>query len=140
MAVSSLSDLSTSSSSRKASVIASRRLASTHTSAGRSPSWGSAVFDPEGKSANFVLAGINDSARRAPKAASAASRTLDGMAKTMRSPVSNPALAAGDWGGVAGYPTRRVAKPFTQNRIRYALESFGACMLIITFLALAMFA
>lgn len=140
MAVSSLSDLSTSSSSRKASAIASRRLASSHTSAGRSVSWGSAVFDPTGESANYLLAGINVNARRAPKAASAAGRTLGGMAKTMRSPVSDPVLAAGDWGGVAGYPTRRVANPLTQNRIRYALESFGACMLIVTFLALAMFA
>ena len=140
MAVSSLSDLSTSSSSRKASAIASRRLASSHTSAGRSVSWGSAVFDPTGESTNFVLAGINVSARRAPKAASAAVRTLGGTANTMRSPVSDPLLAAGDWGGVAGCPARRVVNPLTQNRIRYALESFGACMMIITILALAMFA
>ncbi len=120
--------------------MASRRLASSHTGAGRSVSWGSAVFDPNDENTNFVLAGINVSARRAPKAARAAGRTLGGMAKTMRSPVSDPVLAASDWGGVAGYPARRIANPLTQNRIRYALESFGACMLIITFLALAMFA
>ena len=28
---------------------------------------------------------------------------------------------------------------FTQNRIRHAFELFGACMMIVTFLAVAMF-
>jgi hypothetical protein len=31
-------------------------------------------------------------------------------------------------------------RSFTRNRIRHAFDLFGACMMIVTFLAMAMFA
>lgn len=47
-----------------------------------------------------------------------------GQVSTLAAPVAAPALPSS----------------FTQNRIRHAFELFGACMMIVTFLVLAMFA
>ena len=51
-----------------------------------------------------------------------------GQVSTLAAPVAAPVVAPA------------LPSSFTQNRIRHAFELFGACMMIVTFLVLAMFA
>jgi hypothetical protein len=145
MASSSLQNPSSSASSRLASArLTTGSLAASQARAGATVRWGSAVVEPARRELRRE-SGTNREPRRSTtqcwQEASTASRRgrrttvwVDGSRlEGGRSGLSEPAA-------VASYDASEVAGSFTQNRIRYAFELFGACMLIVTFLALAMFA
>ena len=120
MATSSLQSPSSSSSSR----LASGRLTVSQARAGAPARWGSAVVEPARKGANHYWK-------------QASNRSQGGRRSTVwidEVGGHSASMAAGTGAAELG-----AGGTFTQNRIRYAFELFGACMLIVTFLALAMF-
>jgi hypothetical protein len=121
MAPSSLNNLPSSSSSR----LASRRLAISQASAGTPVRWGSAVVARPNKSTNHCWSEISTRSRGGRRT----TVWVGQVEPTSRADV----VVVGQDQPVAG-------SSFTQNRIRHAFELFGACMMIVTFLALAMFA
>lgn len=124
MAARSLNDSTLASSSR----LASAHLVAGRTRAARTVRWGAAVVEPARRGANQGWQDVNG--RR-----SAHSGAVRGAQAVAQVPSARPAVSqavAADAVDTNG--------SFTQNRIRHAFELFGACMMIVTFLALAMFA
>jgi len=124
MAASSLKDSTLASSSR----LASAHLVAGRTRAARTVRWGAAVVEPARRGANQGWQDVNG--RRA--ANGSAARGAQAVAQVPHIPPAVSHSAAADAADPNG--------SFTQNRIRHAFELFGACMMIVTFLALAMFA
>lgn len=120
--------LSPSSSSR----LASARLTASQSCAGRPVRWGAAVVEPARRTTSHLWAEVSGRSRRERRAAvrlQSASPTV----ASVQDHVGGPGGAT-----IATVPVK--VSPFTQNRIRHAFELFGACMMIVTFLAMAMFA
>jgi hypothetical protein len=128
MVASSLKDISLASSSR----LASASVAATKTRAARAVRWGAAVAEPARRGGNNCR--YEGNAIHAPGSEMAACRptvrrvavSLDEACKVATAIQASAAPAE--------------TSSFTQNRIRHALELFGACMMIVTFLAMAIFA
>lgn len=156
--------LSPSSSSRLASArLATARLAASKnvhaarvSSSGPAPfvRWGSAVVESVQGRVTEDFVGGNGRRRRERHSARRMQSQLRAIRPEQPKVVAAPVAAAaiqsqvaktggctGRSAGVQGGGTSAApATSFTQNRIRHAFELFGACMMIVTFLAMAMFA
>lgn len=150
--------LSPSSSSRLASarLTASKNVhAARVSSSGPAPfvRWGSAVVEPVQGRVNDEFVGGNGRRRRERHSARRMQSQLRAIrpeqpkvvaaAAVIESQVATAGLGAGSGrsaGAQGGGASAATATSFTQNRIRHAFELFGACMMIVTFLAMAMFA
>jgi len=120
---------------------ASRRLSASTSGAARAAGqqrvrWGAAVVEPANRRQTSSWSEVSTKVRRGrrttvwvdetlPKVASRAQPVRRRVVREL-APAPKQAVAAGD--------------SFARNRIRHAFELFGACMMIITFLAFAMFA
>jgi hypothetical protein len=122
--------LSPSSSSR----LASGRLTASQSRAGQPVRWGSAVVEPTRRSTSSYWTTLNDRPRRERRAPVCLQGALSFVPGGQDS-VGGPGGVANSVASVAPVEVRS----FTQNRIRHAFELFGACMMIVTFLAMAMF-
>jgi len=122
--------LSPASSSR----LASGRLTASPSRVGQPVRWGSAVVDSSRKVVNLSLAGVKDRPRRKRHTPV----SLQGRASSARRVQDSVGGPGGAAKSVASAAPAQVGS-FTQNRIRHAFELFGACMMIVTFLAVAMF-
>ena len=114
----------------------SSRLASAYLAAGRTRSvrpvrWGAAVVEPHRARTKRLFAASNGFPVASAQGDGAGLRTLTGSTRRQL-PIASSQMRA------LAAPSDTA--PFTQNRIRHAFELFGACMMIVTFLALAMFA
>lgn len=141
MAASSLKDISLTSSSRLASAsLAASNQPASKTRTARTVRWGAAVVEPARRGANRLSQHVNG--QQSPGGRPTSGQRI-GQRRLPRSVRRAPVSL--DEACQVATATQAVAAPvqtssFTQNRIRHALELFGACMMIVTFLALAMFA
>lgn len=102
--------------------------------------WGAAVVQTQTRSQDRSWREVSSRTRRGRRTTVWVDEVLP--------PVANQAIATGGATRLAGAATRvatataapQAGDSFARNRIRHAFELFGACMMIITFLALAMFA
>ena len=142
MAPNRLKHLSSSASSRTASalasrldsVLASRRLAASQVGAVR---WGAAIAAPVRIGVTNCWENVSrkrqTSDRRSYRSTDRSTdRSTGWLDRTPPAVTSKVAIADGS--------ETRPGSSFTRNRIRHAFELFGACMMIVTFLVLAMFA
>ena len=120
--------LSPSSSSR----LASGRLTASQNRAGRPVRWGAAVVESARPTTTHSWKSIKGRVRRERRAAVRLQGGLPLVAGVQDS-VGGP-------GGAASSAVSVEVRSFTRNRIRHAFDLFGACMMIVTFLAMAMFA
>ena len=146
--------LSPSSSSRLASarLTASRqtssrqssgRLASTQPSrAARTVRWGAAVVEPARRTSNHALTDVNGGVAggRGRRERRSAVRLQGSLPAVRGQEMVGGQQFVGGPGGATSSEAAAEVSSFTRNRIRHAFELFGACMMIVTFLAMAMFA
>ena len=98
--------------------------------------WGAALHDPKVGRQVIAWEELKNLPRRSRRARAAADGALSQLAG--RPQVARRRL--GDQPMIAAPESAATGSTFARNRIQRGLDLFGACMMIVTFLAFAMFA